>query len=372
MKRKILSMLMSAAMAAALLAGCGSAPAEEAAETAPEAKEQEETGILEEDVQGEGPEEGTEVDGDTSSANDKYKIVVMPKQVGITYFEAARAGVEEAGEKLGVEAIFTGPTVADAAEQVKMIQDLMSQGVDAIAVSANDAAALTPVFQQAREQGIVILDWDSPAEEAVVDLSVKEIDYKNYAECTWDELVKAMGTDEGEYAILTSTLTAGSCNEWIKFGKEYAAEKYPNLTLVTDPVCTNENVQEAYTKTLDLLTTYPDLKGIIGFSSPAPIGAGQAVSEKGLQDAVSVVGSAMPNDAREYLHEGAIDTVLLWEPARLGYLTVYLAKYTLEGNEVEDGEMEIPDFGTITIQNKTVVMGPPSLFTDENVDDFDF
>ena len=87
MKRKILSMLMSAAMAAALLAGCGSAPAEEAAETAPEAKEQEETGILEEDVQGEGPEEGTEVDGDTSSANDKYKIVVMPKQVGITYFE---------------------------------------------------------------------------------------------------------------------------------------------------------------------------------------------------------------------------------------------------------------------------------------------
>ncbi|HIY02168.1 MAG TPA: autoinducer 2 ABC transporter substrate-binding protein [Candidatus Blautia faecipullorum] len=306
------------------------------------------------------------------AAEDEYKIVVMPKQVGITYFEAARAGVEKAGEALGVDAVFTGPTVADAAEQVKMIQDLISQGVDAIAVSANDAASLTPVLQQARDQGIVIMDWDSPAEEDVVDLSIKEIDYQTYAEATWDALVEAMGTDEGEYAILTSTLTAGSCNAWIEFGEAYAEEKYPNLTLVTDPVCTNENVQEAYTKTLDLLTTYPDLKGIIGFSSPAPIGAGQAISERGLQDSVALVGSAMPNDAREYLHEGAIDTVLLWEPERLGYLTVYLAKYILDGNEVADGELEVPDFGTIDINGKEVIMGPPSVFTDENVDDFDF
>ena len=152
------------------------------------------------------------------AAEDEYKIVVMPKQVGITYFEAARAGVEKAGEALGVDAVFTGPTVADAAEQVKMIQDLISQGVDAIAVSANDAASLTPVLQQARDQGIVIMDWDSPAEEDVVDLSIKEIDYQTYAEATWDALVEAMGTDEGEYAIVTSTLTAGSCNAWIEFG----------------------------------------------------------------------------------------------------------------------------------------------------------
>lgn len=63
--------------------------------------------------------------------SDKYTIVVMPKQVGITYFESARAGVVKAGEELGVNAVFTGPTVADAAEQVKMIQDLISQGVNA-------------------------------------------------------------------------------------------------------------------------------------------------------------------------------------------------------------------------------------------------
>ena len=278
-------------------------------------------------------------------AEEGYTIVVMPKQVGITYFESARAGVERAGEELGVNAVFTGPTAADAAEQVSMIQDLISQGIDAIAVSANDADSLTPVLTQAREKG---------------------------GEANWDEMVRQMGTDEGEYVILTSTLTAGTCNAWIEAGLAYAAEKYPNLTLVCDPVCCNESVDEAYSKTLDLLTTYPDLKGIIGFSSPNPIGAGQAVSEMGMQDAVVVVGTCMPNDANSLMKEGAIDAGLLWDPAALGYLSVGLAKYVLDGNEIVDGDVEIEGYGVATINGKQVFMGDPLIFTAETVDNYNF
>ena len=304
--------------------------------------------------------------------NEKYTIVVMPKQVGITYFEAARGGVEKAGEELGVNAVFTGPTVADAAEQVSMIQDLISQGVNAIAVAANDADSLTPVLTQARENGIVILDWDTPADQSVVDLSVQTVEFTRFGEANWDALVEQMGSDEGEYAILTSTLTAGTCNAWIEAGLAYAAEKYPNLTLVCDPVVTNESVDEAYSKTLDLLTTYPDLKGIIGFSSPAPIGAGQAVSEMGMQENVAVVGTCMPNDANSLMKEGAIDAGLLWDPAALGYLTIGLAKYVLDGNEIADGDVEIEGYGTATINGKQVFMGEPLVFTVDTVDNYNF
>lgn len=307
-----------------------------------------------------------------SLAEGKYTIVVMPKQIGITYFEAARAGVEKAGTTLGVNAVFTGPTVADAAEQVSMIQDLISQGVNAIAISANDADSLTPVLTQAKEAGIVIIDWDSPVDPSVVSVSVKEIDYKQFAEFNWDQMVKYMGTDEGEYVILTSTLTAGTCNAWIEYGMAYAKEKYPKLTLVCDPVCTNESVDEAYSKTLDLLTTYPDLKGIIGFSSPAPIGAGQAVSEMKAQSTTAVVGTCMPNDAKTLLKEGAIDAGLLWDPANLGYLTVGMAKYILDGNEIKDGDVNIEGYGTVTIKDKSVVMGEPLVFTADTVDNYNF
>ena len=81
----------------------------------------------------------------------------------------------------------------------------------------------------------------------------------------------------------------------------------------------------------------------------------------------------MPNDANTYLKEGAIDTVLLWEPAKLGYLTVSLAKYILDGGEIKDGEIEAPGFGKVTIEDgKHVIMGPASLFTKDNVDNFNF
>ena len=120
------------------------------------------------------------------------------------------------------------------------------------------------------------------------------------------------------------------------------------------------------------MTTYPDLKGIIGFSSPAPIGAGQAVSEMGLQGKVAVVGTCMPNDANALMKEGAISSGLLWDPAALGYLSVGLAKYVLDGNEIKDGDVEIQGYGTATIAGKQVFMGDPLIFTAETVDNYNF
>lgn len=307
-----------------------------------------------------------------TTASKKYTIAVVPKLIGIPYFEASRAGVEQAGKDLGVNAVFNGPSQADAAQQVQVIQDLISQGVNAIAVSANDANSLTPVLTQAKNAGITVLDWDSAADQSIVQLSVREIDYQTFAKSTWDELVKAMGTDTGDYAILTSTLTADSCNQWIKFGKEYAAQKYPGLKLVTDPVCTNEDAQQAYTKTLDLVTTYPKLKGIIGFSSPAPIGAAKAIDELKKNGKIAVVGSALPNDSKQYLKDGAMSAALLWDPTKLGYLTVYLADYLLQGKTVKDGNMDVPNVGTVTVSGKEVVLGPPTVFTKDNVDKYNF
>ena len=309
-------------------------------------------------------------------AEDAYTIVVMPKQVGIPYFEAARGGVDAAGETLGVNAVFNGPNVADAAQQVSMIQDLISQGVDAIAISANDAAALTPVLTQAKEAGIVVLDWDSPADPAIVQLSVKEIDYEQFAQYNWDEMVKHMGTDEGEYVILTSTLTAGSCNAWIEYGLAYAAEKYPNLTLVCDPVCTNESVDEAYSKTLDLLTTYPDLKGIMGTSSFDAPGVARAIQEMGLVDKAFTTGTGMPADNAELLKSGVIKSLTLWDPAIAGQAMIALAVKVLN-KETISGPVDLGVEGYTAMDfragSSTVLEGQGWITINaENVDSFGF
>lgn len=300
-------------------------------------------------------------------------IVVMPKLVGIPYFNASETGAIAAGEELGIEVIYTGPTEGDAAQQVQMIEDLLISGIDALAIAPNDPDAVSPALQKCAEEGVLVVDWDTTANGDDVKYSIHQIDDTLYGQVIWDKLVEAMGTDEGEYAIVTGYLTAANLNTWIEAGKAYAAEKYPNLTLVTDPVASDESAQEAYTQTLALISAYPNLKGIVGVSTPAPIGAAMAVQEKGLQDQISVVGSCMPTDAAPYLKDGSLDFGILWDPGMLGRLTVYVAHYELNGVEITDG-MEVPGVGNITLleDGKTIIMGPPSIWTAENVDQFDF
>jgi ABC-type sugar transport system substrate-binding protein len=308
-----------------------------------------------------------------SGGDDKVTIAVVPKLVGIPYFNASEKGAVKAGEELGVEVIYTGPTEADAAQQVKVIEDLISQNVDVIAVAPNDPASLTPVLKKAKEQGITVMDWDTPADQSVVELSVHQIDDEGFGRHIAKSLIEQMGTEEGEIAILTGGLSAANLNSWIDAAKKELEENYPNIKLVTDVVPTDEKQPVAYQKTLDLIKAYPNLKGIMAFSTIAPIGAAQAVQEKGLQDKVSVVGTALPNDSKPFLEDGSLDVAILWEPDKLGYLTVALAKELAEGKNPENGQ-DVPAVGKIEVwdDNKTVIMGPPTDFTAENAGDYDF
>lgn len=309
--------------------------------------------------------------GTSSFAADRAKVVVMPKLMGIPYFNAAQKGAEAAGKDLGIDVQYVGPTTADAALQVKMLEDILVQGVDAIAVAPNDPSALTPVLLKARKKGVKILDWDTAANPKVVDLSVKQIDDQQYAEALWDSLVKAMGKEEGNYAIITGGLSAANLNTWIDLGMEYAKKKYPNLHLVTEKVPSDEIQQQAYQKALELMTAYPELDGILGVGTISPIGAAQAVQEKGMQDKVAVVGVALPNDSNPYLKDGALKEAVLWDPVKLGYLTVTAAKGLLDNNPIKD-KQDVEKVGVVEVHGKNIIMGKPTNFTKENVDEYDF
>ncbi len=313
--------------------------------------------------------------GETKDSGEKgkYTIAIMPKLIGIPYFNASEEGAMRAGKELGVNVIYTGPSTADAAQQVKMIEDLIARGVDAIAVAPNDPAALTPVLRKAHNAGILVLDWDTPADASVVDLSVHQIDDKEYGEIFWDKMVEYAGTDVLDYAIITGGLSAANLNSWIDAGLAYAKVKYPKLNLLTERVPSDEKQQIAYQKALELIKAYPTLKGIIAMSTPAPLGAALAIQEKGLQDKIVLVGCALPTDSKPFLKDGSMDLAILWDPSKLGYLTIYVAKQKLDGKSPVDGQ-DVPSVGKIRVlsDGKTVIMGPPTEFTADNADSFNF
>ena len=143
MKRKIISMLLCAAMATTMIAGCGSSKTEETAnkETKTESSS-------------EGESEAAEgVAGKT--------IAIVTKSAGNPYNEKEAEGFQEVIEAAGATCIVKHPEAATADAQVSVIQSLISQEVDAIMIAANDENALQASLEEAMDAGIKIGCFDS-------------------------------------------------------------------------------------------------------------------------------------------------------------------------------------------------------------------
>lgn len=265
-------------------------------------------------------------------AADKYEIAVVAKVTGIPWFNRMEVGVNEAAKKLDVNAYQTGPSTPDPAAQVKVIEDLIAKNVNAIIVVPNDAKVLEPVLKKARDKGIVVLTHESP-DQQIGQWDIETIDSEKYAQANVDELAKDMG-GKGGYAIYVGSLTVPLHNAWADSAIKYQKEKYPDMFEVTSRLPVAESIDKSYATTLDLMKTYPQMKGIIGFGSLGPIGAGQAVAKKRAKDKIAVVGIAMPAQAAPYLMRGDIKKALLWDPKDAGYALVTVADQLLQGKEV--------------------------------------
>lgn len=99
-------------------------------------------------------------------AEDAYRIVIMPKIVGIDYYNAVEEGVLDAAKELEgkAEIIWMGPTQDQVERQIEMIDNLIATHPDAICVAANDRAAIVPVMKRASREGIKVLSWDGDSD----------------------------------------------------------------------------------------------------------------------------------------------------------------------------------------------------------------
>lgn len=298
-----------------------------------------------------------------------YEIAIVVKIGGIPWFNRLEVGVKQAAEELGVNAYMVGPADADPAQQVKMVEDLVAKGVDAIGVVPNDAQSMEPVFDKAKDKGIIVLTHESP-DQVGNDYDLELIDNVKFGQHHWDKLVEFMG-DSGEFAVYVGSLTVPLHNLWADEGLKYAAEKYPNLKLVTERIPCGEDQELSRQKMVELLKAYPDLKGMVGFGSLGPPGAAQALEEKELCEQVAIVGTVLPDHAAPYLKNGCMDWGILWDPKDAGYGMVWLAKHMLDGGQVSAG-IEIPGLGAAELDGTILKFDAMIDITAETVDSFGF
>jgi len=303
----------------------------------------------------------------------KYKIAFVPKLIGIPYFNAMEEGGKKAAIDLDVEFIYTGPVTADVAKQSEIVDNLITQGVDAIAVAPNDPAAITPVLKKAQEKGIVVLTSDTDGAQDVREVFVNQALQDAIGYTTLEELAKAMNY-EGEFAIVSCGPTAWNLNTWILYELQKLAE-YPKMKLVTIRYA-EEDVQMAINVTLDLINAFPNLKGVLGQCSTSAPGVAEAVEQAGKIGQIFATGISVPSMMSKYVKSGAVKSFVLWNPVDLGYLTIWAAKYLLDKNTFEDGkEYDVPGIETKPVylaKDKMLVLGPPKVFDASNVDQFNF
>ncbi|MBY5946445.1 autoinducer 2 ABC transporter substrate-binding protein [Photobacterium rosenbergii] len=282
-----------------------------------------------------------------------YEIVNVVKVSGIPWFNQMNKGIEQAADDFGVNARQLGPSTPDPAQQVKIIEDLIAKGVDAITVVPNDVTVLEPVFKKARERGIIVLTHESPDGHSA-DWDIETIDNKAYAKATMDELAKNMG-EKGGYAVYVGSLTVPLHNNWANLAIDYQKQTYPEMYEVTTRMPVAESIDASYAATNDLMKAHPDMTGIVSYGSLGAIGAGEAIKKKRAKNKMSTVGIMMPSQAAPYLLRGEIDKGFLWNPADAGYAMVAVAKQMLDGQKVADG-VTVNNLGAAEIDKENRVI----------------
>lgn len=359
-----------------LAAACGGETQEDVESAATEPDAGEDASDESEETE---PADEEAADGETADGGDGEEIpadlgiAFLPKQVNNPYFVIASEGAAAAAEEFGGSYQETGPSEATASSQVSYINTLTQQSEDAILTAANDPNAICPALDQASEAGIAIVTFDSDAPDCR-DVFVNQATAEGIAEVQLEMVVDQLEGGEGQVAILSATPNATNQNTWIEMMEQMIAEndEYSGLEIVTIAYG-NDDDQDSFQETQALLQSYPDLDAII---SPTTVGIAAAARYlSGSDFDVVLTGLGTPNQMREYVNDGTVEQFALWNPEDLGYLASYVgARLAADQITGETGEtFEAGRLGGYEIEEDgVVVLGPPTVFDESNIDDFDF
>ena len=307
-----------------------------------------------------------------SCGDKQYRIVIIPKLVGISYYDAVYRGVLKADAELpDLKVEWVGSYNATVEDQIEIIDRVIPSSPDAICVAANDNVAIVPVLRKARAAGIKIISWDGDSDDR--DFFVNLVEYREFGYGLADAIAEYAGVD-ARVAVVTTSFTAPNQTLWLEAVQQRIKTQYPDMKIL-DIRPAGENTRIAYHTAMDFIRSMPDVDAILALGVPNVPGVAQAVEETGNRGKIKVIGNAAPKSIRDFLHKGTIQAALLWDAPAHGYLTVYAAYRFLTGSIKEGESFSAGDLGSFTPRKDGInlqVSLPLLRFSAENADDYDF
>jgi rhamnose transport system substrate-binding protein len=327
-------------------------------------------------------------------AQKSLKIVMVPKFTGAAYFAATEKGAREAVAELkakgvAIDFLYTGPSVANTDQEIRMIDDSIAQKPDALIISANDADAVVPVAKKAQAAGIKVVTYDADVSDPSARYWFVNQGTFTLVGAALIDVVAEQAGPSARFAIVSADPGAFNQNSWIAAMKARMQARYPKMQLV-DVRYGYDRPADSFSVAQDLINKFRGkLDAIIAPTSVALPKVAEAVEQAGLRGKIVVTGLSTPNDMKPFVKGGTVKTVVLWNPVDLGYLAVYVAQETVAGTlkhsagttvvqagrlGTREADAELRDItakGPVTLRD-VIVLGSPFRFTKENIDQFNF
>ena len=286
--------LAALVLAAALLAGCGGAPAAPA----------------------------------------QHTVALVAKSTETEFWLSVFAGARAAAAEYNLKLTITGPeTEEDYEAQNAMVDQAVADGAEALVFSAIDFSNNASAIDAAAAAGVKVVAIDSNVDSAAVSTYIGTDNHaagRMAAQAALDRV-------EGELRVGIVNYDVSSANGQ---GREQGAvEQFAESgrAEIVQVINTLAEAQHAQADTTALLQAHPEINVLLAFNEPTSVGAAEAVRQMGLSDSVFLVGFDSNVATIDGLQEGSVDALIVQNPYAMGYLGVESAYMLLAGR---GGELE--------------------------------
>jgi ribose transport system substrate-binding protein len=262
------------------------------------------------------------------------RIAVIPKGTTHEFWKSIHAGALKAARERGAEIIWKGPVKEDDRdEQIKVVENLISQGVDGIVLAPLDDQALVPVLNDAKARNIPVVIFDS---------GVKWNDYVSFV-ATDNTKAGALGAErlgsllggKGDVILLRYAEGSASTMERESGFLTTLSQKYPAIRVVSSNQYGGATTETAYAASENLLSTFKDVQGIFTPNESTTFGMLLALDAAGRTGKLKFVGFDASAKLVEALGQGKLDGLVLQNPMHMGELAVDTLLDSLAGKAVQ-------------------------------------
>ena len=288
---------------------------------------------------------------------DEYTFALVPKAMNNPFFDLARDGCYKAQDELAdVTCEYIGPGEHTELEQIQIVQDLITKGVDGIAVAPSNAPAMAKVLESAADAGIPVMTWDSDLLEEDKGLRITYVGTNNYdIGVNLAKLVQARHPDGGSICLQTGGAAAANHNERLKGARDTLAGADtgtpPGSALAGEggwteisgcPLVTNDDGNVAVQGMTDILAANPDLTAFLStgaftqwFDNAYRNAAEPYKARMDAGELTIVVADTLPMQLAQ-TKDGLGNGLVGQRPFEMGYKSMYILKEIVEGNSVDD------------------------------------